>query len=296
MTNYDLAWESKRRGRLSTDRTKHRVLIEGITVDQFTDMEGALLQMRLGKGKVVINQFLWDQETYDTTRAQRYASLLLTNLGVQIKALSLVPVSAKGYFFVDLRKYANGSLVAPHGNDLRNLPTGKQEFRGVPFWVIPHDENEGLGSMGLNNALVLPDGTRIDGNASKPMHIEGIPVRKRVGRLVVLHLAGFSHSKKRYAKAKIAEYVVNYRGGAKERIPVRAQVEVTNWWNDVRQDLPNAKVAWKGSNPRTDKIAVYMIEWANPFPEREVESIDFRSAGNPPWGMSSVAISGSEVE
>ena len=62
------------------------------------------------------------------------------------------------------------------------------------------------------------------------------------------------------------------------------------------QDLPNAKVAWKGSNPRTDKIAIYMLEWTNPFPEREVESIDFRSAASPAWGPSCVAISGLEVE
>ena len=296
MANYDLAWDSKSGAGLPADRIKHRVQLAGALAKQWTDMEGALVELPLGKGRVVIDQFLWDRETYDTARAQRYASLLLTNLGVQIKALSLVPVSEKGYFFVDIRRFANGSLVSPHGNDLRNLPTGKQEFRGVPFWVIPPDQNKGLSTMGLNNALVLPDGTRIDSNRAKPMHVEGIPVRKRVGRLAFLHLAGFSHSKKRYAKSKIAEYVVNYRGGATERVPVRAQIEVTNWWNDWRQDLPNAKVAWKGSNPRTDKIAVYLLEWSNPFPEREVESIDFRSAGNPAWGMSCVAISGLEVE
>ncbi len=296
ISNYDLAWESKQRGKLSTERIKWRVTINRTDVTQWIDMAGALAEMPLGKGKVVINQFRWDRETYDTTRAQRFASILLTNLGVQIRALSLVPVSEKGYFFVDIRKFCNGRLKTAHGNDLARLPTGKQEFRGVPFWIIPHGQNKGLGSMGLNNALVLPDGTRIDGNASLPMHVVGIPVRKRVGKLVFLHLAGFSHSKTRYAKSKIAEYVVNYRGGAKERIPVRAQIEVTNWWNQRAQDLPNAKVAWKGSNARTDKIAVYMLEWANPFPEREVESIDFRSAGNPAWSPSCLAISGLEVE
>ena len=55
-------------------------------------------------------------------------------------------------------------------------------------------------------------------------------------------------------------------------------------------------MAWKGANARTSKIAIFMVEWANPFPERVVESVDFRSCAAPAWSPVCLAISGLEVE
>lgn len=123
-----------------------------------------------------------------------------------------------------------------------------------------------------------------------------IPVRRRAGRLAFLHSAGFNHSLKRYAESRICEYVVTLRGGAREVICVRDKQEVQNWWTRAPQDLPNATLAWSGPNLRTRSVAVYLLEWSNPFPERVIESVTMRTCANLPWGASCIAISGTDIE
>jgi len=296
LTNFDTAWRASNGRDLADSRIGRRLLLDGVVGKQLFDVPGVLQEIRLGRGRVVFNQLRFGQATHDGDRARRTASILFTNLGLSMRSLSLLPVNEKGWFFADLRPFCNSRLKSVHGNDLRNLPTGENERAGVPFYVIPHDENQGLGAVSLSNVRVLPDGNEVGRRGDHPTAVERIPVRRRVGRLAFLHMAGFSHKLSQYAKPRMAEYVVNYRNGGRDVIPVRSGQEVVNWWTDWARDLPNAKLAWKGANLRTDKVAVFMVEWVNPFPERAVESVTFRSCANPAWGPTLIALSGLEIE
>jgi hypothetical protein len=296
LTNFDLAWQASNGRDLDPARLGVRLVLDGVQTEQFCETPGVLQRLKVGEGEVILNQLRFPAVEYDGDKARRTASILFTNLGLNMRSLSLLPVNEKGWFFADLRPFCNSRLKADHGNDLRNLPTGQTELAGVPFYVIPHDQNNGMGAISLSNVQVLPDGSEVGRRGDKPTEIKSIVIRHRVGRLAFLHMAGFSHKLSRYRKPRIAEYVVNYRNGGRDVIPVRESREVVNWWTDWAQDLPNAKLAWKGANLRTDKVAVFMVEWVNPFPEREVESVDFRSCANPAWGPTLIAVSGLEIE
>ena len=296
LTNFDTAWRASNGRDLADSRVGRRLLLDGVPAKQLFDVPGVLQEVRLGRGRVVFSQLRFGQAEHDGDRARRTASILFTNLGLSMRSLSLLPVNEKGWFFADLRPFCNSQLKAKHGNDLRNLPTGENERAGVPFYVLPHDQNQGMGAISLSNVRVLPDGREVGHRGDLPTVVEKIPVRRRVGRLAFLHMAGFSHKLSQYAKPRMAEYVVNYRNGGRDVIPVRSGQEVVNWWTDWARDLPNAKLAWKGGNLRTDKVAVFMVEWVNPFPERAVESVTFRSCANPAWGPTLIALSGLEIE
>jgi len=296
LSNFDLDWKDKSGRRLSHSRLEYTVHVSSDAATDLTDLPGSLFRVVRGTGRVLVNQFRWPTERHDSEAAQRFASILLTNLGVPMTSLSLVPVSAKGWFFVDIAPFCNARLRHASGNDLRDLPTGQTEFRDIPFFVMPHDRNHGLGAMHLDNVLALDDGTVLGKKDAPVTELRGIRVRKHVGRMAFLHAAGFNHGLARYQKPRMAEYIINYRGGSREVVPVRAGKEVVNWWTDWAADLPNAKLAWKGANLKTDNIAVFMTEWANPFPERLVETVDFVSCSNPAWGPTCIAISGLEIE
>lgn len=283
MRHFDLVWQRPGGRGLSPGRLAWRALAAAEhNPVELCEQSGILVRVPKDAGRFVINQLLWEDQTYDAAKARRFASLLFTNLGVMMTARSLVPVAEKGWFFANLAPLCNGRLKTDHGNDLRNLPTGVSDFRGIPFRVIPHGENEGMGLVQLRSVLELEDGTVVAGRAGLPESVT-VPVRRRAGRLAFLHIAGFNHSLKRYAKPRVCEYVVTYRGGAREVLAVRDGQEVRNWWTYEPQDLPNAKVAWHGANPSTRSVAVYLLAWSNPFPGRAIESVTVRSCANPPW-------------
>ena len=45
---------------------------------------GAVAQVRRGKGLIVLDEIMWETETQNITKAQRYASTLLTGLGASM--------------------------------------------------------------------------------------------------------------------------------------------------------------------------------------------------------------------
>ncbi|MCP4639527.1 MAG: hypothetical protein GY851_03805, partial [bacterium] len=74
----------------------------------------------------------------------------------------------------------------------------------------------------------------------------------------------------------IATYRVRFTDGTHVDVPVVAHRDVGDWWNP--KNLPNAFVAWWA---RRSDFGVYIREWKNPHPEKDIRAIDVVSANSP---------------
>jgi beta-galactosidase len=159
-------------------------------------------------------------------------------------------------------------------NDMRGLPVGPQTFNGVPFDIIDPATNDAKSCITLSN-------TRRDGeevvrsNFVGTTSVKDIPVG---GFLCEIHLlvgCALSPLYSGWAKPTVARVTVAYEDGTERTFAIEYNRHVTNWWTRPPEDLPAGKVAWVGTNPRADSVAIYQCVWANPFPDRRVSSVSF---------------------
>jgi hypothetical protein len=182
-----------------------------------------------------------------------------------------------GPFYIDLQPQANVKLKDDFhsgryaGNNLANLPTGKQTFADVKFKI-----GDGLLQLGSSN---VPD---------KPDKIEGIKVGRAFKKLHFLHACGH----KAPDDTVIAKYVINYDDGTTADVDVTYGKDVVDWWAYPDQKAPtDGKVAWEGENEPSKefsaKIKLYLMTWENPHPKKKVKTIDFvataKDAGAAPF-------------
>jgi hypothetical protein len=193
-------------------------------------------------------------------------------------ALAAAPAPGEsGPFYVDLQPQANVKLKDDFhsgkyaGNNLANLPTGKQTFAETKFKI-----GEGLLQLGSSN---VPD---------KPDKIEGIKVGRTFKKLQFLHACGHNAPD----DTVIAKYVINYEDDTTAEAEVAYGKHVVDWWSYPDQKAPTeGKVAWEGENePAKEfnaKIKLYLMTWENPHPKKKVKTIDFvttaKDAGAAPF-------------
>jgi hypothetical protein len=172
---------------------------------------------------------------------------------------------------VDLGPYYNAALNESWhqggmaNNTLKDLPTGIQQFADVKFDV------RGIVQLaGQQAAREL--------RVRFPQEIDGIRVGRSGTKLHLLHACGWASPK----GTKVGSYVVHYANGQTREIPIVYGQDVQDWWLSEPIGADNKPaVAWQGSNhaaPNGPPVAVYLTTWANPLPEVNIESIDYRSA------------------
>jgi hypothetical protein len=167
-----------------------------VKVDGASDylFPGGLVEMPLGKGRVIVDQVRWEASNKDMICGSpaRYLSVLLTNLGISRRLPTAKPVLPKGVTYepIDLASVANrgfkddkagdgiGWLDWGPDADLSSFPTGNVTLGGVPY-LVPSGEK---------NAIVLrvnPDFAPCLANYPDSV---AIPVNKRrVAGLYFLH-------------------------------------------------------------------------------------------------------------
>ncbi len=101
----------------------------------------------------------------------------------------------------------------------------------------------------------------------------GLAVGRRFDRFYSLHAAAWA---KAATGSPLWKYVLHYRDGTSVDIPVRMGLEVADWYRPQR--LPNAKVGWTGSSLKLSPIGLYVAGFDNPYPDKEVTSLDIVSA------------------
>jgi hypothetical protein len=248
---------------------------------------GTLIQVPAGNGYFVLNQMKFDQSLPETRlQIERLRDLLLTNLGCDLKGDSDLAqarqrrMSAYQFTPIDLGPYANRGLkddkaegiVGPANqgnNDLSEVPTGLQNFAGIPFLISTPKSVITLYSTQANNMDL-------------PKAVNGIKVAQKADALFFITNIAWG------AKEPF-KFVVHYEDGSSVEIPMILYQQVYGWWdNPDEKGLSDTMAkfgcfpAWKGTNPMVKAqgrwgIMLPAYEWANPHPEKAIKNLDFVS-------------------
>lgn len=182
--------------------------------------------------------------------------------------------TAQGVFhMVSLRPLAN-AVMEPSDewqtrvwkSPMRQLPRGQQAFAGVPFYVIPKVENGG-------KAVVTLEGGRYQ---LGPRGGGSLAIGRKAQALYVLHTASYQNLNTGRA---MATYIVHYGDGSLWEIPIRNKIELADFM-DNQNMTDDCVVAWTTSHPffTTTFYCVYALRLVNPYPNKEIASIEFKPA------------------
>ena len=186
---------------------------------------------------------------------------------------------------LDLAPLANHSLSRYHGwlgaEPLEHFPPGLRSIHGVPFQVLDENRNDGHGVITFRSP-------RAHSAATKELPTRAtVRVNSRVKALYFLHGCGYA------LPVPFAEYMMNSKAGRSSRValiplgPSRSMAleqlgglkpNLQDWWNDdyEHQDFPHAHLLTV-SNPAEPGVYerfLYSLEWINPEPEDEIETIE----------------------
>jgi hypothetical protein len=248
---------------------------------------GGWVEMRLGKGRIVIDQVKWEvpeKGKNDYGSPMRVVAMLLSNLGIVEKLPVPKPALSRDVKFetLDLAKLANcgfrderagdgvGWIDRGPEQDIRDFPTGDTNVGGVPFKVAQGDKNAVV--LRVNPAFVKS-------LADCPESVE-IPVaRKNIAGLVYLHTGGWANGLKAFGWREVC-----YADGTKEVTALNN----TNFasWNHGHDQFPDedgttTNVVWKGACKSYPVTRVYMTTWINPHPAKEIVKVVISNKGLP---------------
>jgi tetratricopeptide (TPR) repeat protein len=238
---------------------------------------GALVELPVGKGRLIVDTLRWETgKTKIDGLTARVVSALMIGLGVGIEPY-VPPRSLPAgvtYQPVDLSAYANRGFVDEVGDDgkggwtdqgpkldLREFPTGKQTFGGVPFLIGAEPQG----------CIVLRSNARPFPNL-QPEEVT-LPLGFPVEGLWFLH--GLAYS----SKGEAGRYQIQYADGSEQEIVLESGTNLRDWngapGGFAREKGTQSRVAWTGSTPVFPVICVYQMLWVNPRPDVAVKAVRF---------------------
>ena len=248
---------------------------------QMLTRPGTLMEVECGKGLFLVSQLRLDKPVDACAQtAGRLRSELLTNLGCTFESqggtgLSRVERLRKyQYQTIDLGRWANRGMrddkqagIVGWSNqgeiDMRNMPTGKQTFADVPFFIAsPKSVCVLQSDGGLNHDL--------------PREIKGIEVGRKADALFFLHSMAYAGGQ----GTKYWKYRVNYKDGTSVEVPIVGGVHVTDWWDDPAKfteamTAAGVVVGYKCDCTVRKNVIVLEYEWVNPSAQKEIATVDF---------------------
>jgi len=171
---------------------------------------------------------------------------------------------------IDLSNYYTSALdedwLGKPGSSLSRLLNGVQVFAEAAFDV------RGLIQLAGKRSV---EETGIE----FPQAVMGIKINYKGRKLHFLHGTAWCAEE----DTKIGEYVLHYASGQTKIIPIVYQRHVKDWWIQDGDPIPtDAEIAWTGENEASHKqgcnIQLYRYTINNPFPNEEINTIDFVSA------------------
>ncbi len=235
----------------------------------------------MGKGRLIVDEVRWESDNKKLDRLTlRVASALLTGLNVAI-APYLPPRALPAdivYKPVDLAPFCNRGFKDDVGDDgkggwpdqgpkadLRQFPTGEQNFGGVPFSIgkEPH------------TCIVL----KSDRRPLPDLYPDEatIPLGFRLEGLCFLHTTAWGGAE------PTGLYQIQYADGTTAEIVLVEGENIFGWTRAPaefsRERGTRSRVAWTGTTPLFPVICVSQMLWVNPRPDVPVKALRF---SNPP--------------
>lgn len=170
------------------------------------------------------------------------------------------------------------------GRDLAGLPTGAQEFQGVPFDVIDPVSNGHRSCLGLARSSGYVTGALV-------------PVQARTSSVYLLHAAAGSDR-------TVGTLTMHYADGTSYSEYVELEKNVGSWWEPHDSKYKRAgprthdrlRVAWHRASGDLPDQGVYAAGFDNPHPDREIASLEFvAGVGNSKWMVLAVTLSNAPV-
>jgi len=192
---------------------------------------------------------------------------------------------------LDIRQQANMDLASPArgealswadypGNDLAQMPSGRQVFHDIPFDVVAPDENGGRVAIGLLDR----------GDYYRECVV---PVGRKAGGIYFLHTAG--------GDDPTGTFEVHYADGSVHTEYVMKGRQLGGWWlpsdpSPGRGRKVTARVAWWGPNQVFPNVGNYVYGWDNPRPDQTIEKLVLRAARNGAfWAVLGLTLSDAPV-
>lgn len=153
---------------------------------------------------------------------------------------------------------SEGWLGMGEEHDLRNLPRGEQTLCGVRFRLAddPAKPSAIMLATGMFPAKPLP----------RMVHL---PIGRRATALYFLHATGWQVERNR----RVGSYRILYTDNTTETIPLEYGVNICAW--DDLAAAYFARVAWRSQTADGTPIALRILRWDNPQPQKTVAAIEF---------------------
>ena len=144
-------------------------------------------------------------------------------------------------------------------NDLRELPTGNQLLRGIPFSILADARRScivlrGKGRQDVDNTATIP----VNATCDTLYFLQACAWAGRVGSLV-------------------GGYQITFADGTKTLVPLRNGNEIFDWWKPG--DLDACALGWEGANAESTSVGLGIFPWTNPKPGVPIASITARTSG-----------------
>ena len=163
-----------------------------------------------------------------------------------------------------------GWMAAQPDDHLGYLPTGAQEFAGVPFVVPDAAKNGRRGAVAVS---------RRPGFAQEV----AVPIGSNAGSVYLLHSVG------NVGNTRVAGAITfRYEDGSDATQYLVQDVNVSGWWYPALKaawpeaygqprEAPYVKLAWRGKSDVCPNVGIYWYGLDNPHPERRIRAIALSS-------------------
>ena len=150
-------------------------------------------------------------------------------------------------------------MVEHEGNDMRNIPVGRQVFADIDFSITDPLDKGGKAVVAVSATEEFPNNVTI-------------PVDTLAGSVYLLHASN------RVGNENVCGSVrFNYSDGESVTQYIIKDKHLSSWWfPELRSN--RGGIAWRGENQESLDVGVSWTAIDNPQPEKEISSISIQSA------------------
>ncbi len=182
--------------------------------------------------------------------------------------------------------------IGEGADDIHGMPVGKQVFADINFEIIDPESNGRKACIGLSGEQGYLQEASVEVNS----------MASSVYLLHVMHDPKFtiSHTPEPRGKYYAGSLVLHYRDGSTWTNPITN--DKTGYFHYPRSrkkyewpthnTMPLYKVGWSGENSVVNDVGIYVYGFDNPYPHKEIASIDLVSANTSTrWMIAGISLS-----